>query len=87
MAADRSPEDEVDPREGNLGQLTDEEWLAGHRFLQQLVADDPDFPSEELAYLYDPERPADTVTVDDLTTDRDPAEPDDLPDPVQDEFR
>lgn len=66
------PPDDADARlEGNLGQLTDEQWLAGHRAL----IDSGALPAAELAYLYDPSRDPETVTVDDLTVDPDPAEP------------
>ncbi len=57
--------------EGNLGQLTDEEWLAGHRALMA----SGDIPEAELAYLYDPDRDPSTVTVADLTVTPDPKEP------------
>lgn len=71
-----APPDDADRGiEGNLGQLTDEQWLAGHRALQRMAGDV--FPAGELAYLYDPARDPGTVTVDDLTVDRDPAEPSD----------
>lgn len=57
--------------EGNLGQLSNEDWLASHRSLIESGA----IPEHELAYLYDPDRDPDTVTVDDLTVDHDPKEP------------
>jgi hypothetical protein len=56
---------EQDEREGNLGQLTHEDWLAAH---EALIASGA-LPPEETKFLYDPERDPDTVTVDDLTED------------------
>lgn len=68
----KAPDDAADRGlEGNLGALTDEEWLIGHR---ALIASG-DIPENELAYLYDPERDPETVTVDDLTVTPDPKEP------------
>lgn len=60
--------------EANVSGVTDEQWLAGHRALMA----SGDIPPEELGYLYDPDRPADTVIPADLTVDRDPAEPDEV---------
>ena len=59
--------------EANLGQTTNEEWLAGHRALMALGA----VPAGELAYLYAPARDPADVTVDDLTPLPDPKEPTD----------
>ena len=68
-----APPDEADAGlEANLGEVTDQQWLEAHRALIESEA----VPLEELAYLYDPERDPDTVTVDDLTVDPDPAESD-----------
>lgn len=64
-------EHEEDAREGNLGQITDEQWLTGHKYLQSLGA----VPEEETAYLYDPDRDPETVSVRDLSVTPDPAEP------------
>lgn len=61
----------TDTAEANLGQATNEEWLAGHRQLMQLGA----VPANELAYLYDPDRDPADVTVDDLTVTPDEKEP------------
>lgn len=52
----------TDIHEANLGTVTDEEWLAGHRALIASGA----IPPEEAAYLYDPDRDPATVTVEDL---------------------
>lgn len=65
--------DDVDALEGDLGTVTDEEWLVAHKRL----IDSGAVPLEETAYLYDPDRDPATVTEADLSTDRDPAEPDD----------
>ncbi len=74
MTAPDAPPDDADAGlEGNLGAVSDEEWLAGHRWLMASGS----IPSEELAYLYDPDRDPATVTVDELTVDRDPKEPTD----------
>lgn len=68
-----APPDDADAGlEGNLGQLTDEDWLRGHRALMASGA----IPEAELAYLYDPDRDPADVTLDQLTVDRDPKEPD-----------
>lgn len=56
--------------EANLGEITDEEWLAGHRALAATGA----IPEAELAYLYEPGRDPATVTPEDLTPGPDPAE-------------
>lgn len=56
--------------EANVSAISDEQWLEGHR---QLVATG-DIPEEELAYLYDPDRPPATVEPEDLNTRPDPAE-------------
>lgn len=61
----------IDVAEANLGDVTNEEWLAGHRALMRLGA----VPPGELAYLYDPDRDPADVTVDDLTITLDPKEP------------
>lgn len=53
--------------------LTDEDWLAAHRRL----VDSGVLPESEVAYLFDPDRDPATVTVDELSTTRDPKEPDD----------
>jgi len=69
-----APGDDADRGlEGCLSELTNEEWLAGHR---ALIASG-DIPEHELAYLYDPDRDPATVTVDDLTVTPDPKEPND----------
>ena len=70
---DAPPDDADAGMEGHLGDLTDEEWLRGHRALMA----SGDIPEAELAYLYDPDRDPATVTVDDLTTSPDPKEPSD----------
>lgn len=73
MAKD-APGDDFDAGlEGNLREVSNEEWLTSHRAL----IDSGAVPVEELAYLYDPDRDPDTVTVDDLTIARDPKEPGD----------
>lgn len=70
-----APPDSADTGlEGNLGSLSDEDWLRGHR---ALIASG-DIPARELAYLYDPDRDPATVTAADLSVDRDPGEPDDV---------
>lgn len=70
-----APGDEADRGlEANLGSISDEQWLAGHR---QLAASG-DIPTEELSYYYDPERDPSTVSVEDLTPDRDWLEPDEV---------
>lgn len=72
MTTPDAPPDEADAGlEGNLGALTDEDWLTGHRWLISTGA----VPPEEAAYLYDPDRDPATVTVADLTPDPDPKEP------------
>lgn len=57
--------------EANLGEITDAQWLAGHRALQ----DSGDIPVEELDYLYEPGRDPASVRLEDLTPGPDPAEP------------
>lgn len=47
-------DDEVLTAEGNLGQLTDEEWLRAH---QALIASG-DLPTEETTYVWAPGEPA-----------------------------
>ena len=54
-----------DALEANLGTLTDDEWLEGHRALIATGA----LPPEETRFLFDPTRPADDVGPDDLTED------------------
>ena len=72
MSNPDAPPDEYDAGlEGNLGQLSDADWLTAHRAL----IDSGAIPKSELAYLYDPRRDPATVTVDELTVDRDPMEP------------
>ena len=60
-----------DAAEADLGQATNEEWLAGHRQLMELGA----IPANELAYLYDPDRDPADVTVYDLSVTPDEKEP------------
>lgn len=63
---EQPPPDDADAGlEGNLGQVTDEEWLRAHRALIVSGA----IPESELAYLYDPDRDPGDVTPDDLTED------------------
>lgn len=57
--------DESNALEGDLGTVTDEEWLAAH---QRLIASG-DLPPEETRFLYEPGRDPSTVTADDLTDD------------------
>lgn len=74
MTDPQPPADDFDAGlEANLGRVTDEQWLAGHRALAASGA----LPESELAYLYDPDRDPTTVTPDDLTPGRDPKEPSD----------
>lgn len=54
-----------EPLEANLGSLTDEEWLEGHAKLTDLVRDDPDFPDEELTFIWDPDLDPRTLIDDD----------------------
>lgn len=51
--------------EGNLGELSNEDWLEAH---QALIASGQ-LPAEETRFLFDPDRDADTVALDDLTED------------------
>lgn len=68
-----SMSNEVEPEAcESLGELSDQAWLEAHRAL----IDSGAIPAEELGYLYDPDRDPETVTVDELTVDRDPKEPD-----------
>jgi hypothetical protein len=70
---DAPPDDADAGLEGNLGALTDEDWLAGHRWLVSTGV----IPPEEAAYLYDPDRDAADVDLSDLSPDPDPKEPTD----------
>lgn len=66
-----APGDDADAgMEGDLGQLSDADWLRAHR---ALIASG-DIPESELGYLYDPDRDPADVSVDELTVDRDPKE-------------
>lgn len=51
--------------EADLGSVTDAEWLEAHAALSELVADDPDFPNEELTFIYDPDLDPRTLIADD----------------------
>lgn len=61
------------PLEGNLGSATDEEWLAAHEKLVELVRDDPDFPDEELSFIWDNELDP-TDLIDPTEVDHGPAD-------------
>lgn len=64
-----APPDHVDAGlEGNLGQLTDRQWLEGHLTLIASGA----LPAAETAFLYDPDRHPAGVTAGDLTEDGQP---------------
>lgn len=39
--------------EGNLGDVTDEEWLEGHAKLVELVGDSDDWPTQEFTFIWD----------------------------------
>ena len=41
--------------EGNLRDVTDQQWRSGHEALVELVGDQ--WPAEELAFLWDPDLP------------------------------
>ena len=72
MPSPDAPADSADAGlEANLGQISDEAWLAAHR---ELIASG-DIPEHELAYLYDPDRDPATVAPDELTVAPDPKEP------------
>lgn len=71
MTSPAPPDDADAGLAGDLGTVTDQEWLTAHRQLLRSGA----VPPEELAYLYDPDRDPDDVTVDELSVDRDPKEP------------
>jgi hypothetical protein len=62
------------PDELDAENITDEQWLAGHRYLMSLGA----VPDKEAAYLFAPDRDPATVDPADLTVDRDPDEPDEV---------
>jgi hypothetical protein len=67
-----APDDQADAGlEGNLGAVSDEDWLLAHR---RLIASGA-VPPEEAAYLYDPDRDPDDVDPAELTPDPDPKEP------------
>lgn len=72
MTTPPPPDDADAGLEGNLGHLTDKQWLTAHRALLASGA----IPAEELAYLYDPDRDPADVDPAELTVDRDPKEPD-----------
>lgn len=59
------PPDPSDLLEGNLGDLSDEDWLEAHLSLAATGA----IPAEELRFLYDPSTPSSRVTAADLTDD------------------
>lgn len=43
-----------DPLEGDLGSVTDAEWIEGHETLTHLLAG-TGFPAEELTFIWDPD--------------------------------
>lgn len=75
MSSPTAPPDDADAGvEADLGSVSNEDWLRAHR---QLIASG-DIPEDELAYLYDPDVDPADVSPAELTTRRDPKEPDDV---------
>lgn len=67
-AADAPGDDADAGMEGNLGQVTDADWLAAHRQLIDAGA----LPAEETRFLFDPQRDPADVSPEDLTEDGQP---------------